>query len=45
MKTAAEHHDELNINMDGAYDILRHYGVENQLLRLAEEGKAKNDGN
>ena len=35
--TAAEHHDELNINMDGAYDILRYYGAENQLLKLAEE--------
>ena len=45
MKTAAEHLDELreqlkeslNINMSGALDILRHYGVENQLLKLAEE--------
>ena len=37
MKTAAEHHDELNIDMRGAFNILRHYGVENQLLKLAEE--------
>ena len=37
MKTAAEHHDELNIDMRGAFNILRHYGAEKQLLKLAEE--------
>ena len=45
MKTAAEHLDELrkqlkeslSINMSGALDILQHYGVEKQLLKLAEE--------